>query len=132
MVLLYIYIKFSLIKISGHFYERHNKICFLQSSFDGNSFSQVCNHPCLSPEGAKVPPDLQHLTLEAQGGKLAVVSNLLHALRSGTKEKIVLVSLSTKVRTYASSSLVRLASPQLVRGFMASSRFCQIERTSFF
>ena len=70
-----------------------------------NQFRKICNHPSfIESEGTNyslenVPPELQNLTYEEQGSKLAVVSCILHSLRQqGCKgEKIVLVSISTKV-----------------------------------
>ena len=46
---------------------------------------------------SSLPPEFQDATFEEQGSKLAVVSFLLHSLRSTTKERIVLVSISTQV-----------------------------------
>ena len=70
-----------------------------------NQFRKICNHPSFmetesdaySPEN--LPSELANLTYEEQGSKLAVVSCILHALRQqgGKGEKIVLVSISTKV-----------------------------------
>ena len=44
-----------------------------------------------------LPEDLEILTYEEQGSKLAVVSCILWALRQKGDERIVLVSISTKV-----------------------------------
>ena len=70
-----------------------------------NQFRKVCNHPSfIETETSDInlenmPPELANLTYEEQGSKLAVVSCILHALRQQgrTGEKIVLVSISTKV-----------------------------------
>ena len=70
-----------------------------------NQFRKVCNHPSLIENDSShinlenLPPELENLTYEEQGSKLAVVSCILHALRQQgrTGEKIVLVSISTKV-----------------------------------
>lgn len=49
----------------------------------------------------EIPPELEedmaNLTFEEQGSKLALVSHLLHNLRSLGSEKIVIVSISTQV-----------------------------------
>lgn len=58
---------------------------------------KVCNHPSLAGD-FQVPPELESLTYEEQGSKLAVVSGLLWSLRETSPgEKIVLVSISTQV-----------------------------------
>ena len=62
---------------------------------------KICNHPSLvnDSQGDKstIPEELLDCTLEEQGSKLAVVSYLLHNLRTAGSEKIVLVSISTQV-----------------------------------
>lgn len=67
-------------------------------------FRKICNHPCLVEEEChqtlseeNLPPDLADLTYEERGSKLAVVSSILWTLRRMGNEKIVLVSISTKV-----------------------------------
>jgi len=64
-------------------------------------FRKVCNHPSLMEEmindSGGLPSDLETLTYEEQGSKLAVVSCILWALRQKGDERIVLVSISTKV-----------------------------------
>jgi len=64
-------------------------------------FRKVCNHPSLMEnliqESGGLPPELDTLTYEEQGSKLAVVSCILWALRQKGDERIVLVSISTKV-----------------------------------
>ena len=62
---------------------------------------KICNHPSLvndsQEDKSNIPEELLNCTLEEQGSKLAVVSYLLHNLRTAGSEKIVLVSISTQV-----------------------------------
>ncbi len=79
--------------------------CVLDNSCVLSSITQlrkVCNHPSTLDafDQSAIPAAVGEAesTFEAQGSKLAVVSSLLHNLKSGgSGEKVVLVSISTKV-----------------------------------
>lgn len=58
---------------------------------------KICNHPSMCEIPPELEEDMANLTFEEQGSKLALVSHLLHNLRSLGSEKIVIVSISTQV-----------------------------------